>query len=1118
MSLKKNWAAAVLLSLHIFFSNCTDKETARTLFELKENTGIDFSNTVTDSANFNVLTYRNFYNGGGAAIGDLNNDGLPEVFFTANMVSNKLYLNKGNWQFEDISAKAGIATEKEWSTGVVMTDINADGWLDIFVCNAGYLNGKIPQCKLFINNHDLTFTESAAAYGLTNTGGYTTHAAFFDYDLDGDLDCFIINNSFIPVSTLNYANKRNVRAKDWDVADFLKGGGDHLYRNDNGKYVDVSESAGIHGSLISFGLGVTVGDVNGDHYPDIYVSNDFFERDYLYINKQNGKFEDDIENWIQHSSLSSMGADFGDVNNDGYPDIFTTDMLPSDEHRLKTTTSFENIDIYKLKEKSGFHHQFTQNTLQLNNRNGKFAEIGFYSGVAASDWSWGGLFFDADNDGYSDLYVCNGIYHDVTNQDFIDFFANDVIQKMVLTGKKEQVNEVMSKMPSVPIPNKAFRNNGNLTFSDESNAWGLAQPSFSNGSAYGDLDNDGDLDLVVNNVNQKAFVYRNNSNELNRNNYVAVKLTGDAKNRFAVGSTVSVYTGKSIFTREIIPSRGFQSSIDYKTIIGVGNTVPDSLVVTWPDLSRTKIDKPSVNIVHTISRDTMTYPSGRVVTAGNTVDIKPLLIPFQNSFSRHIENDYTDFYEERNIPVMLSKEGPKAAVGDINGDGLDDLFIGGTAGNPGQEYLQTNNGFVVSQQADFKRFSSFEDIAALFFDCDGDSDLDLFVGSGGNDHPISSTELQNRLYRNDGKGNFTIDAKALPFSGMNNAIALAADFDGDGDLDLFAGSRNLPQNYGPSPSSFIYMNDGKGKFTDIAKTKNPDIAGIGMVTGAVWANVAGDKNEELIIVGEWMEPRIFSFRGDHFTEVKTNLAGKFGLWQTVAAADMDGDGDSDLVLGNIGENFYLRPNEQKPVKLWINDFDNNGIVDKIMTRTVDGKDVTVFLKKDLTDQIASLRKNNFRYEEFAGKSFQQLFSNEVLQKSAVKKFNYPSSCIAFNDGNGNFKIQVLPQEIQFSCVNAILCTDINNDGKTDLITGGNKYDFQPQFGRLDASFGNVLLGTGNGNFSSMEALQSGLQLTGQVRDIKLINGKQEKYILFLRNDDYPALYKINIQPASESKP
>jgi hypothetical protein len=574
------------LSVFCLFS-CSDKTGTTALFESKESTGIDFKNTVKDSKDFNILIYRNFYNGGGVAIGDINNDGLADVFFTANMGANKLYKNKGNWKFEDISEKAGFIQKQDWSTGVVMVDINHDGWLDIYVCNAGYIEGRAPESKLYINNGiplssdsnsgEVTFTESAEKYGLANKGGYATHAAFFDYDRDGDLDAFIINNSFIPVNTLNYANKRDLRAQDWPVADFLKGGGDRFFRNDGGKFIDVSHDAGIHGTLVSFGLGVTVGDINGDGYPDVYVSNDFFERDYLYINQKNGTFKDELEQWLGHISLASMGADMADINNDGNAEIFTTDMLPGDDYRLKTTSSFDNIDVYRLKVKKGFYHQLMQNTLQYNNGNGRFCETGFYSGVAATDWSWGALMFDADNDGLNDIYVCNGIYRDVTDNDFIDFFANDIIQKMVLTGKKEEVDSIIAKMPSVPILNKAFKNNGNLKFSDIGAEWGFTQPSFSNGAAYGDLDNDGDLDLVINNVNQKALIYKNNSREINRHNYIGVLLKGSGDNTYAIGSKIKIYKGDQLFYREVEPSRGFQSSVDYKQVIGSGCFIPGRL-------------------------------------------------------------------------------------------------------------------------------------------------------------------------------------------------------------------------------------------------------------------------------------------------------------------------------------------------------------------------------------------------------------------------------------------------------------------------------------------------------------------------------------------------------------
>ena len=582
----------------LFILSCNSSDDSPPLFQLMNNTGIDFTNTVTDGELENSFYFRNFYNGGGVAIGDINNDSLVDVFLTSNQGENKLYLNKGDFKFEDISKSAGLRQDSMWSTGVMMVDINADGWLDIYECNSGHMQNGLRKNKLYINNKDLTFTESAAKYGL-DISAYTTQVSFFDYDMDGDLDCFMINNSPIPINTLGYSNRRDLPDVEWQVASFLKGGGDHLYRNDNNFFKEVTKESGIHGSLISFGLGVSVGDINLDGYPDIYIANDSYERDYLYINQKDGTFKDEFESCMEQNSFSSMGADICDINNDGYPDIFTTDMLPDEDYRLKTLGAFDNIDLYNTRIKIGFYRQFMKNCLYINNKNGQFFETANYSGVSATDWSWGALFLDADNDGLNDIYVCNGVNRDVTNLDFMDFFANDIIQRMVISGKKESVDSVLKHIPVNAVSNKVYQNKGNLQFSDVGNTWGLDQQSFSNGAAYGDLDNDGDLDLVVNNENQPAFVYRNNSRQQNGNSYIGVMLRGVGNNSYAIGSKIKVYGGGQVFYREVVPSRGFQSSVDYKQVIGVGKlSGVDSLIVIWPDRTYSRYEHPELNKVH----------------------------------------------------------------------------------------------------------------------------------------------------------------------------------------------------------------------------------------------------------------------------------------------------------------------------------------------------------------------------------------------------------------------------------------------------------------------------------------------------------------------------------------
>ena len=1114
---KKIILAILCVTIGIALS-CTSKKDdkvevaneAPTLFSLlpSAQTGIHFINSVQNQKNFNIFKYRNFYNGGGVAIGDINNDGLADIYLTGNMVSNKLYLNKGNLTFEDISATAGVEGNKPWSTGVVFVDINQDGLLDIYVSNAGNMEGNNHDNDLYINNGDLTFTEKAAEYNLAKTG-FSTHASFFDYDKDGDLDAYILNNSNIPVSSLGYAGQRDVRAQDWEgVPDIFKGVGDMLLRNDNGKFVDVSEEAGIYGSLIGFGLGIMITDINKDLYPDIYVSNDFYERDYLYINNQDGTFTEDIKGWTSHLSLSAMGIDMADINNDGHAEIFITDMLPEADERVKSVMEFDGYDVFSLKQDKDFYQQYIQNTLQLNNGNGSFSEIAYYSGVDATDWSWAGLIFDMDNDGFRDIFITNGINHDLTDLDFVDFFANEIIQKMALTGRKESIDSIINKMPIRPQPNYAYKNNKDLTFSNANKDWGFELPSMSNGAAYGDLDNDGDLDLVINNVNMEAFVYENHTDSMTDNHYIKLKFEGPDSNKFAIGTSVHLYYDNNVVFQELIPSRGFQSSMDYEMTIGLGKTTSiDSLRVIWPD-DQTQLTENLTADQTLVLRHKEATSKFKPLKPKNST---PLLQEIKNNtLLTHKENNYNDFDYEGLIYKLLSQEGPALAVGDIDGDGNEDVFLGGAKGQPGVIYKHLGNGNIRPlPQRVLQEDMNYEDTASALFDADGDGDLDLLVGSGGN-QVGEEMSYRNRLYLNNGKGNFVRSKENLPSTFKNVSTIAPYDFDGDGDMDVFIGSRSVVGTYGVDPNHLFLENDGTGSFKDATERLAYDLKDAGMVTSATWADMDGDDKKDLVTVSEWGTPKIYRNSGRRLAKMSSSLDSLDGLWNVVEAADLDNDGDNDLVLGNQGANLHYKPTMKNPMKMWINDFDGNGTIEQIVTLNENGKDYPLHQKKELTNQIVSLKKQNLKASEYAKKTINELWPTEVFANSIMKKSGISESIIAINEGDGKFSVKILPPRVQLSCICGISCSDVNNDGFMDLIIGGNNFEFKPQYSRLDANYGNVLLGNKELDYQWEDYTKSGFFIREEIKHIKQFKDRNgHTFVIAALNDAQPKIYKLN---------
>jgi hypothetical protein len=1072
-------------------------------------TGIRFENRLEDTRDFNVFTYRNYYNGGGVGIGDLNGDGRPEVILVSNQGGPKLYLNEGKFRFRDVTDASGLKAGKDsWSTGITIADVNGDGLLDIYICRAGIGGPERRVNALWINqgldsDSVPTFKDMAKEYGVTD-GGYSTQAVFLDYDRDGDLDLFLIRNSPRPVNSFGLRNMRNVRDAN---------GGARLYRNDGGHFTEVSAAAGIHSPEMAFGLGVVVADVNNDGWPDIYVSNDFYERDYLYVNAKNGTFTETLDQQMPVTSYFSMGLDVADVDNDGWPDVYTTDMLPEDEYRLKTTAQFEGWDAYQTKIRNGYHHQLMRNMLQRNNGDGTFTDIGQMAGVARTDWSWSALIADLDLDGLKDIYVTNGLAKDVTSQDYVAYLANDETMKSVTGGGKTQVDfqKLTSAMSSTPIANYAFHNAGNQHFSNEAGAWGLDTPSFSSGAAYGDLDGDGALDLVVNNVNQEAFVYRNNARTLHpANHFLRVKLDGEGKNRQALGARVTVHAGASLFMQDESPTRGFQSSVDPVLDFGIGHAdTIDSLRVVWPD------GRVSVK-TQVAANQLVVMRQADAVAAALTSPPVPAIALLSDVTERtalgfrHTENQFVDFDRERLIPKLMSTEGPFMAVADVNGDGLDDIFIGGAKEQAGQLLLQQRSGaFVRSNPGLFEQDVISEDLGAVFFDANGDGRPDLYVVSGGNEYSEGAPALQDRLYLNEGNGRFRKTSGSLPAESVSGSRVVAADFDGDGAIDLFVGGRIVPWAYGTDPKSTLLKNDGRGHFTDVTAKAAPELEHIGMVTDALWRDVDGDGRVDLVVVGEWMPITIFKNVGGGKLKrlIVPGLEKSNGWWNRIIAGDFDGDGRVDFVAGNLGLNGRLHASEREPAELYVKDFDGNGSIEQILTLYNGGISYPLTTRDELLKTLPFLKPRYTGYKAYARQKITDVFTAKELAGAGHKMVYTFASSLVHNNGNGSFTLVPLPAEAQLAPIYGILATDVDRDGRTDLLTAGNFDGFKPEIGRMSSSDGLLLRSEGKGAFTAVRAAESGFRVPGQSRDIQRIRTADGELIAVARNNDVPLVFR-----------
>lgn len=1088
--------AAVL----ILFNGCKDDTSHMFTLLSSHRTGIDFENTLTENDTQNLLNYVYFYNGGGVAIGDINGDGLPDILLTGNMVPTRLYLNKGNFKFEDITEKSGLSKITGWCTGATMADVNGDGKLDIYICRSEDKDPKNRKNLLFINNGNLTFTEEGAKYGLDDDG-YSTQAVFFDYDKDGDLDMFLINHSLQDYSTGAYLSIYLRRDHNPQFAC-------KLYRNDNGHFTDVSKQAGITSDVLTFGLGVAVSDVNNDGWPDIYVSNDFNEPDYLFMNNGNGTFTEKLSQSMDEVPLNSMGSDFADINNDGYTDLMTLDMLPESNRSQKMHSGAENFNKFQYLFKSGFYYQFSRNMLQKNNGDGTFSEIAQFSGVSNTDWSWSALFSDFDNDGNKDLFVTNGYVRDFNDMDFVKYQANTMMEQR-MNAQKPSMKGMVEKMPSVVIPNYIYKNAGDCRFDNKIKDWGLDQNSVSSGAAYADLNNDGGMDLVVNNINQKAFIYKNNTTLLNKQNgWLKVKFQGSPKNTFGIGSKVKVYCKGNLYYQEQFPVRGFQSSVDQVLNFGLGeHNMADSVVVIWPDDRMQKL----VNVKATQTL-TVKWADAPLKWKADTIKHNQYFKSAKAPGFVHKENDFNDFNVQGLMPNYLSRQGPCLAKADINGDGREDIFVGGAKGQPCRMFVQQANGsFVYKAEPAIEKDSACETVKALFIDVNNDGKPDLYVASGGYEFAEHDTLFQDHIYINDGKGNFTKSKDALPAMLFSKGCITAADVNGDGAPDIFVGGRLIPGKYPIAPQSMLLLNDGKGHFTDATQKICPALAHIGMVTDAVWVDLNGDKKPDLVVVGEWMPIKVFINHNGKLVDESAKYI-KFpsnGLWNKIYVADLNGDGKPDLVIGNIGLNTQFKMSPKQPMSICYNDFDKNGTIDPVLCYYIDGVNYPAVSRDDLMDQIPVLKKKFLDYAPYAEATMGDVFTPEQMKGAKTIKAEIAETVYLENEGSNGFKLKKLPVEAQYSPVYAIVSIDANHDGKPDLVLAGNNAWTRIKFGRYEANHGILLLNDGKGNFTYVPQYKSGFNLRNDIRSAETVNSASGQTIIFGANDAPLKAYTIN---------